>query len=287
VSEHVVHLLLEPLHDILYSIPILFIVYLVIEYLERHLKAEQLLHYRDRAVGPLLGALLGSVPQCGFSAASATLYRSRVIGAGTLISVFIATSDEALPLLLANAVGAKEIAGLIACKILVAVLFGYLFSFTVFRKEKTAVPADPMELMDCDEHCHEHHRSSLLLDVLLHTLKTVAYIAVTLILIHLVIHFVGETAIEKLLLSNHFFQPLVTALVGLIPGCTTSVLLTELYVEGLISFGSVIAGLSTGAGFGFLILLRQHKEWKNTLCIVGCTYLAAVSAGLLLNLFTL
>lgn len=275
--------LLESLTDILRSIPILLVVYLVIELVEHHFHAEQFLHYKDRLFGPPLGALLGCIPQCGFSAASATLYHSRVIGAGTLIAVFISTSDEALPILLANPGNAQTVVKLLLCKVVVAILAGYLFGRTVFRGEVLAVQQDPLDLMDCDEHCHEHHKPSIFRNALYHTFKTVLYIAVTLTVINILIYLLGEEQLEAALLTNSVFQPVITALLGLIPGCTTSVLLTELYLQGTISFGSAVAGLSTGAGFGFLILFKQRRDLKPACLILLCIFAAAVVAGLVLN----
>lgn len=275
--------LLETLTDILRSIPILLVVYLLIELVEHKFKAEQLLRYKDHQFGPPLGALLGCIPQCGFSAASATLYHSGVIGAGTLIAVFISTSDEALPILLSNPSHVTTVAKLLICKVVIAVLAGYLFSRTVFRNEQLAVLHDPIDLMDCDEHCHAHHQPSIFMNALRHTVKTVLYIAVTLTAINVIIYLLGEARLEAALLSNSVFQPVITAVLGLIPGCTTSVLLTELYMQGTISFGSAVAGLSTGAGFGFLILFRQKKSVKNGILILVCTFAAAVVAGLVLN----
>lgn len=279
-------LLLDTLLDILRAVPILLVVYLLIEWVEEHFHAEQFLHYQDAKMGPPLGALLGCIPQCGFSAASATLYHSKVIGAGTLIAVFLSTSDEALPILLANPGSGKTILLLLLCKVLLAVIAGYFFHYTVFRREVLAVVHDPVDLMDCDEHCHEHHQDHkhrLLVNSVKHTLKTVSYIAVTLVAINMVVYLIGQGRLEEMLLTDSVFQPFVTALLGLIPGCTTSILLTELYLEGTITFGSALAGLSTGAGFGFLILFRQKNCRKQAVQIVACTYAAAVIAGLLVN----
>lgn len=276
--------ILDTLMDIVKSLPILFLVYLIIEWLEKRLSAKMLLKYNDRTMGPPIGALVGCIPQCGFSAASATLYHSGVLGAGTLIAVFLSTSDEALPILLSHGKDYQTILLLMGCKIAIAILAGYLFQRTVFRSELLTVKHDPVALMDCDEHCHEQHRAAFWLSVLQHTLKTALYIAVTLLIINTAVHFIGEARLEQLLLTESAIQPLLTGLLGLIPGCATSVLLTELFLNGSISFGAAVSGLCTGAGFGFLILFRQRKQLKNNLKILGCTYLAGAAAGMLLHL---
>lgn len=276
--------IIDTLMDIVKSLPILFLVYLIIEWLEKRLSAKMLLKYNDRLMGPPMGALVGCIPQCGFSAASATLYHSGVIGAGTLIAVFLSTSDEALPILLSHGKDYQVILLLMGCKLVIAMLAGYLFQRTVFRHEMLSVKRDPVALIDCDEHCHEQHRSAFWISVFRHTLKTALYIAVTLIIINTAIHFIGEVRLQSLLLTESAVQPLLTGLIGLIPGCATSVLLTELFLSNSISFGAAVAGLCSGAGFGFLILFGQRKKLKNNLKILGCTYLVGTVAGMVLHL---
>lgn len=275
--------IIETLTDTLKSVPILYLVYLFIEYIEKKLDARKLLKYKDNLMGPPIGALVGCIPQCGFSAASATLYHSDVIGAGTLIAVFLATSDEAIPIMLSRSADLGLMLLLIGCKIVISVVFGYLFMFTIFRHERRKVQTDPIDLMDCDEHCHEHHKRSILLDALIHALKTAVYIGVTLLIINGIIFLIGEQRLETILLADSPLQPLCTALIGLIPGCATSVLLVELLLNGSISFGAAVAGLSTGAGFGFLILFREKKSWKKNLLILACTYVAGAVSGLILQ----
>lgn len=275
----------ETLIDTAKALPILFIVYLVIEVIQKKLNAEKLLNYKDSIWGPPAGALAGCIPQCGFSAASATLYNSGAIGAGTLIAVFLSTSDEAIPIMLSRSVPASLVISLILWKIVIAVLSGYLMMFTVFRKEQQTVRTRPGELIDCDDHCHEHHSSSMLRNAVSHTLKTTLFIAVTLLIINGIIFLIGEQRLQTLLLTDSIFQPFFTALIGLVPGCATSVLLVQLLLNGSISFGAAIAGLSTGAGFGFLILFKGNKHKKRCFKILLCTYLCGAIAGMLIQLF--
>lgn len=274
--------ILETIVDTLKSIPILWIVYVLIELIQRKMKPEKIAQSRNSVWAPAVGALAGSIPQCGFSAAYATLYNGGVVGAGALISVFIATSDEAIPILLSRSQDFGIVFALILCKIIFAMLAGYLFQYTIFRNEKTSSP--DKDLICRSEHCHEHHKKSILLNSLIHTLKISAFIGVTLLIINAVIYLIGEDKLEALLLSQSIFQPFITALVGLIPGCATSVLLVELLLKGSISFASAIAGLSTGAGFGFIILFKGSKSLKTSFLILACTYFAGAIIGMILQI---
>lgn len=276
----------ETLIDTLKSLPILFLVYLLIEWLENHVRAEKLVRYRNSVWSPLTGALAGCIPQCGFSAAFATLYRSGVIGAGTLIAVFLSTSDEALPIMISRSADLSLILQLLIWKIIIASVAGYVLTYTVFRKEKSGKIDDPLNLIGCDDHCHEHHRSSMLVSAIKHTVKTSLFICVTLLVINSIVFLVGEDLLQDLLLTESIFQPMLTAVLGLIPGCATSVLLVELFLQGSVSFASAVAGLSSSAGFGFLILFKGNKgkkEWKDSFKILLLTYLSAVIAGMILQ----
>lgn len=275
--------ILDTIIDTLKSIPILWIVYILIELIQQKIKPQKLAEHRGGLWAPAVGALAGSVPQCGFSAAYATLYNSGVIGAGTLIAVFISTSDEAIPILLSRAQDFKLIGALILCKIFFAMLAGYLLRFTVFRNERISPDSD---LVCHDEHCHEHHKKSIVVNSLIHTLKIAVFIGVTLLVINGIVYLIGEQRLEQVLLSQNIFQPFITALIGLIPGCATSVLLVELLLKGSISFASAIAGLSTGAGFGYIILFKGSKNIKKSLLILLCTYLSGALIGMVLQLFS-
>ncbi len=276
--------ILETVEDTLKSLPILFIVYLLIEWLEDHVNAQKLLKYKHSFWGPVVGAIAGCIPQCGFSAASATLYQSGVINAGTLIAVFLATSDEALPIMISRSASLPLILQLILWKLVIAILFGYLLNATVFRKEREDALRDPVNLIGCEEECHEHHKDSKLKSALLHTVKTTLFIGVTLLVINLVVFLIGEDRLGAVLLSDSVFQPAFTALIGLIPGCATSVLLVELLLQGSISFAAALAGLCSSAGIGFLVLFKSGKNLKDCLKILLCTYLCAAVAGMVLQL---
>lgn len=272
--------IIETISDTLKSVPILYLVYLFIEIIQHKINPKKIAESKNSLWAPALGAIVGCIPQCGFSAAYATLYNSGVVGAGTLIAVIIATSDEAIPIMLSRTADIKIILLLLICKIIMAIIAGYFFKFTVFRKEHMT----PEEDLIChDEHCHEHHKKSIFVNSLIHTVKISAFIGITLLCINTIVFLIGEDRLQSILLHQSVFQPMITAALGLIPGCATSVLIVELLLNGSISFGAAIAGLSTGAGFGFIILFKGSKNIKKSLLILLCTYLASVIFGMVIQ----
>lgn len=320
--------LLDALMDTLKTLPILYLVYLIIFLLQKKMDIGILMGRQEQRFGPVIGALLGSVPQCGFSAACTELYRAGMIGAGTLISVYLSTSDEAIPVLLSHSGQIKQVVLLLVSKIITAVLAGYLLANTVFRgqmRELAEKRREEAELREEIRAAEEYERflaeqegkitqdegavpdpnkqdtppvsscgcgacsTNIFLSALYHTLRTGLFVGITLLLINMLLYWIGEERLASFLLSGEIFQPFITALVGFIPGCAVSVLLVELYTAGTISFGAAVAGLSTGAGFGYLILFRRmpvvgKKSNMDSIKILACTYGAAVLAGLVITL---
>lgn len=273
--------IVDSVKDILAALPILLVVYAFLYFVETRLQSVPRFLEKTQRIGPVFGALAGAVPQCGFSAAAATLYMGGWLAPATLVSVFISTSDEAIPVLLANPSAGKNILLLIFCKVVLAIVGGYVLHFTLFRHdsyrhEKTTVNVN----VGCNCCTHGPIRS-----IATRTFKTTLYLLVTMLLINLAVYFVGTETLSQLLLSGSLLQPALCALIGLIPGCAISVLLTELFVSGTISVGAVIAGLSTGAGFGYTLLLSAKGSRKNAWRIIGATYLIAVIGGTALDVF--
>ena len=278
--------ILETVLDTIKTIPFLFVVYVVIELVQKRINAQKIMGKKLDYFGPVLGASVGCIPQCGFSAASAALYNERIIGGGTLIAVFLSTSDEAIPVILSNLDRAELVIYLIVAKIIIAIAAGYLLKFTLFRNEVLAAPKEiEIEYTSCERKEHHEHHGSVVKDAIYHTIKISAYILVTLLVINVIIFYLGEERLAAVLLSNSLFQPLITAFIGLVPGCTTSVLLTELMLAGSISFGAGVAGLCTGAGFGYIVLFKGSKNMKTAFKVVGATYVVSAVAGILIDLF--
>ena len=280
--ELVLHTALHTLIDTAKMLPFLFGVYLLIEYLE-HKASEKM----EKAVaklgtfGPVGGAVLGCIPQCGFSVAVSNLYAGRLVSIGTLLAVFIATSDEAIPILLANPQKAGDILKLILAKIIIAVLFGFVADFLVKLLRKWGKfkdePNDLCENCGCEE-------KGILHSAIIHTLQIFAFLFAVSFVFGLVIELLGEETINGLLMSGSVFQPFLSALIGLVPNCAPSVILTELYISGSLSFGSVIAVLSTGAGLGLVVLYKTNKNLKQNIIITASLYLAGALSGMIIDL---
>ena len=272
--------LLDALIDGVKMLPFLYLAYLLIEWLERHHgeNIENALAGGGRW-GFLPGALLGCVPQCGFSAVASNFYASRVITPGTLLAVFIATSDEAIPLLAAEPSQWTTLVLLIVCKIIFAIVGGVLLDFPL-RKVLPHSLYGGYEGHADEVDCHEEHEetSSIFLAALRHTLEIFVFILLFSFLIGLIFESVGEDAITGILGGMGIFQPMLTALVGLVPNCAASVLLAQLYMEGAITFGSLFAGLTAGAGVGLAVLWRVNPSWKQNLFMTGLLW-AVLLAG--------
>ena len=271
-----IHLLEHTLLDVFKIIPFLFFAFLIIEYIEHKVKNKSNM-LKNKKVGPFVGSLLGIVPQCGFSVLATNLFSSKVITIGTLLAVYLSTSDEVLPLLIAGGVDSKTILSIIFVKVIVATIFGYLFDL-VFKK-RTKKNFSICEEDDC--HCDE----GILKSSLIHTLKITLFIFITTFLLNLLIHELGEDKISSILLSDNFFGPFLASLVGLIPNCASSVIISELYLNGVITSGMLISGFLTGSGLGILVLFKVNKDKKENLIILISLYLIGSIIGVLVDLF--
>lgn len=282
MKETLTEIFLDAFIDTLKIIPFLFAVYLLIEYTEH--KHSEKLSNALRKMGPLGslgGAVLGSVPQCGFSAAASNLYAGRMISMGTLVSVFIATSDEAVPMLISDPESAGMLWKLILIKIAVAFVTGFAVDAVIklTRGGEEAPHFDEL-CRGCD--CEHHH---IAVSALIHTLQISLFIFIISLILGGAFEFAGADAIAELMMKDSALQPFVAALFGFIPNCAASVVITELYIKGVLSFGSCVAGLCTGAGVGLLVLFKTNKHIKQNLAVMGILYAAAVISGLIINLF--
>lgn len=268
--------------DALKTLPFLFAAFLIIELLEHH-AGEKINRFflRSGKAGPLAGALLGCIPQCGFSVLCANLYSGGILTLGTLIAVFVSTSDEAVILLAANPQRGGDILRLLLVKVIIALLAGY--GIDLLRRKQ--VQQNPDKLKDiCDhEHCGCHEHKGVLVPALLHTAKVFLFLLLFTILLNGAVVLLGEEHIAHLLLADSVWQPFLTAIFGFLPNCASSVLLTELYLEGAVGFGAVTAGLCTAAGAGLLVLFRENRNAKDNLKIMGILYVVGVVSGILLQ----
>lgn len=281
-------LFLHSLTDTAKMLPFLFLAYLVIEYIERKQsgRVERILAKGGR-FGFIPGALLGIIPQCGFSAMAANFYASRVVSLSTLIAVFLATSDEAIPIMLANPSSYGSLAMLVGAKIVWALGAGLLIEFVLSRLLPVSLRGGyGGSTQDVD--CHDHHEKDRLLPAALrHTANIYVFVLLFTFAFGFLVEWLGEDNISHFLGSLGFFQPIIAGLVGLIPNCASSVLLTQLFMQGTISFGSVFAGLSVNAGIGLTVLFKANKNLKQNLFILGLLYLFGVLPGIVLHLLGL
>lgn len=283
--ELILDVLLDALIDGAKMLPFLYLAYLLIEWLERNhgQRIENALAGGGRW-GFVPGAVLGCVPQCGFSAVAANFYASRVITPGTLLAVFVATSDEAIPLLAAEPGMWGTLAVLLVLKVILGMAAGFVLDVPLRRVLPQSLYggyAGHADEVDCHEE-HEEH-SGIFLAALRHTLEIFAFILLFSFLIGLVFELVGEGAITALLGRMGPFQPMVAAFIGLVPNCAASVLLAQLYMQGAITFGSLMAGLTAGAGIGLAVLWRVNPSWKQNLFMTGLLWAAGAAVGIVLQ----
>ena len=279
--------LLDGLKDGAWSLPVLFVAYLLMELLERSQKLnEEILHGYSHKAGPLLGGLLGVVPQCGISGAAATLFSTGSVTVGTMLAVFFATSDEMLPIMLSSVadgdIRLSSILLIMLGKAALGVALGYLADLLLtkyIRSQKNIHGFCEREHCACDE-----EEGNVFVSALKHTLK----IAVMLIAVNVVLNFVlGMIGVERLsgsVLNRPFIGEILLALVGLIPNCSVSVVITESYLSGLIGLGGLFAGLLSNAGIGLLVLFRTNKNLKENLVITSTLYGLSAAAGIVITL---
>lgn len=282
IFEHVIHHAIE---DSIMILPFLFITYLVMEYLEEKMNAKTVaVLKKTEKSGPIWGALLGMLPQCGFSASASNLYAGRMITVGTLIAVYLSTSDEMLPMMVAASVEPAFIIKVVLLKAAIGMAAGIIIDFiwqTLLKHKK----GEPDIHHFCEhEHCECGH--GIIRPAIKHTLKIWLFIFLVTIILNFVIEMVGTEALSDFILNKPVIGELLAGIIGLIPNCAASVVITQLFLDGLISFGTMMAGLLVGAGVGVLILLRVNKEKKDTFKIIGLLYAIGVVMGMLINLIS-
>lgn len=314
------HVLEHSISDTLYLIPFLFVTYLAMEWLEHRTagKTQEAIQ-RAGAAGPIVGAVLGAVPQCGFSAAAATLYAGRVITLGTVFAVFLSTSDEMLPIFLAEQVPLDTILKILGVKIVIGMVMGFIVDAVLRIAQRDKQNLRIHELCERDQcHCtsdcatcednpalvyehhddcasgctHEHHHhdhehdhgwKGILKSALIHTAQVTVFVFVITVVLNGVLEVVGEDALAGFLGANPVLSVLASALVGLVPNCAASVVIAQLYVEGVLGAGAMLGGLLVSAGVGLLVLLRTNRHLKENLAIVGILYATGVAWGLVVN----
>ncbi len=287
----------ETLIDAIKLLPFLFITYLIMEYIEHKMG-----HKTKKAIkksgkwGPIIGSILGVFPQCGFSVSATNLYAGRVITLGTLIAVYLSTSDEMLPIFISEAVSPIIILKILGIKLIIGMIAGTIIDLLVhiiknkiIKNKKIEITVEEENDEDeighmCEEdHCH-CNESGILKSAIHHTLSILVFIIIITFIINTVVHFVGEETIASWILNKPVIGPIIASLIGLIPNCAASVIITNMYLENVISLGSMISGLLTGAGVGLAVLLKTNNKIKENIGIITLLYAIGVISGIIIDL---
>ncbi len=308
--EHFLEILWHAVQDTLPLLPWLLVMYIVMQLLENKTALQNAEKFGGR-FGPLFGAATGLIPQCGFSVMAAKFFEKKYITVGTLLAIFFATSDEAFIVLVSSGDGAVWVLPTLLFKIFIGVAVGYVADLflRLAGKEQVCKQApktgetEPKTTRDiflaryeeekdvevvCS--CGKNHGEGggwkkYLLYPALHTLQVAAFIFLVNFVLTGVIHAVGENTFLAFMHKNRFLQPFITCAIGLIPNCASSVVITEAFLGGGITFGSFVAGLCANAGMGFVVLLRNTKAWKRNLSLLAVCYFVPVALGMLCNIF--
>lgn len=269
--------------DSIKLLPFLLITYLIMEYIE-HKTSEKVktVIKKSGKYGPIFGSIVGIFPQCGFSVSATNLYAGRVITLGTLISVYLTTSDEMLPILLSETIPISTIFTILGIKLVIGILAGFIIDFVIRICKKEKQGEEKIEQLCEQEHCHCNE--GIVKSAIKHSLNILIYIFLITLIINVVIHFIGEENITHIISHNVILGPIIAGIIGLIPNCAASVILTELYVENMISMAILISGLSVNAGVGILVLFKTNKNVKQNIKIVSLLYIIGVISGILLEL---
>lgn len=272
-------IIMDTLIDGLKLIPFLFVAFLIIELIEHKLsnKNKGLISKTGR-FGPLFGSILGAFPQCGFSVLTTNLYVTRIVSLGTLISVYLSTSDEMLPILLSQNVSIVLIIKILLIKVIIGMFSGFIIDF-ILRKKKSSSNIDYEICHEENCHCKDH----LLLSVIKHTLHITLFLMIMTFLINFLVEYTGILDTNNVI-SNNPFTVFITSLIGLIPNCGASVMITTLYVKGVISFAALISGLLTGSGVALLVLFRANKKLSENILILSLIYFIGAISGLAIEL---
>lgn len=273
------HALEHAFEDSLALIPILFITYLIMEWLEHKAKGKTLNMIRvSGKLGPAAGGILGIIPQCGISGAAASFYAAHSITFGTLIAVFMATSDEMLPILISTEIPIPLIVKILVVKCIAGIICGYLIDLVYKRKPK--IEANHIHDFCEQEHCDCDH--GILKSAIKHTLNIVILIFIVSVFINLFFEYAEENNIAYMTLiwNRPVLGAILSGLIGLVPNCSASVLLTNMYVEGVMSLGNMLAGLFVNAGVGLLVLYKVNHHVKENIAITAVLFAFGVIAGI-------
>ena len=274
--------ILDALIDSVKLLPFLFITYLIMEYIE-HKTSEKAKNTIKKSgkFGPLIGSILGAFPQCGFSVAATNLYAARVITLGTLISVYLSTSDEMIPIFISEGASIVTLLKILGIKVLIGMIAGFVIDLVLRLRKKDDEEERIIDLCE-KEHCHCDH--GIFKSALKHTINIFLFVLIITFVINIIIYFIGEDTIAGFVGSNPVLGPVLGGIIGLIPNCASSVILTQLYLENVIPAATMVSGLLVGAGVGLIVLFKMNKGIKQNLKITGLLYAIGVISGIIIQL---
>ena len=272
----------DTLIDAIKLVPFLFVTYLIMEYIEHRTsnKAKETIK-KSGKLGPFIGSLLGIVPQCGFSVSATNLYAGRVITLGTLIAVYLSTSDEMLPIMLSESAPATTILIILAIKFTIGMVAGFLIDLVLRFRNKNQ---EEEKIVDICEKEHCHCENGIFKSAIHHTVHIFLFILLITFILNIIIHFIGEENISAFLMNQPILGPVIASLIGLIPNCASSVIITEMYLGNIINLGTLIAGLLVNAGVGLVVLFKTNKGIKENIKIVGILYGIGVIFGIIIQI---
>lgn len=275
--------LMDTLIDCIKLFPFLLLTYIAMEYLEHRTSAKTRdIVKKSGRFGPAIGGVLGAFPQCGFSAAASNLYAGRVITLGTLISIYLSTSDEMLPIFISENVELRVILTVIGMKIVIGMIAGFAIDL-IMRKSVKSIDVND-KIGNICEHEHCHCEKSIFKSALKHTLVIMLYIVLISFALNTLIFFIGQENLGNIILNQPVFGVLISGVIGLIPNCAASVVITQLYLEGIMSTGAMLAGLLAGSGVGLLVLFKVNYDLKENIKIVGIVYAIGALVGIFIDL---
>ena len=270
--------ILDGVIDTLKLLPYLLITFILLEFLEHKLnKKNKKVLTKNKKYGPILGGILGALPQCGFSSMAANLFSGRVITIGTLIAVFLSTSDEMLPIMLSEHVDILLLVKIVMSKVFIGIIVGLIVDIIFIKKNRK----DALHISEiCEEEKCSCEKDGIFLSSIKHTLHIGLFILIANLCINLIIFAIGEDNLSNFLKQKNILTYFAASLVGLIPNCASSVVMTELYLSNFITIGNLMAGLLTGSGLGILLLFKTNKKVKENLLILSIIYIVGVAIGI-------
>lgn len=273
---------IDGLIDTLKLLPYLLVTFIILELVEHKLSSKnKKILTKNKKLGPIFGGLLGAVPQCGFSSMASGLFSNKVITMGTLVAVFLSTSDEMILIMLGEHTNVSLMFKILGFKVLVGIVIGFIVDL-IFKK-KLNNEEDTIKEHCEHEHCHcEKH--NVFVASLIHTIKIGIFVLIANLAINLIIFYIGEDNLKNVLLNKNILNYFVASLIGLIPNCASSVIMTELYISDLVTIGTLISGLLTGSGLGILLLFKENKNIKENITILSIIYFVGVIVGIVVDL---